>query len=428
MKFFLFSLGCKVNAYENDLLREAFSRASHEETKRIEEADVIVFNTCSVTATADQKSRQHLRKFRRLAPHAILVVMGCYSQGHSKEAATLGADIVLGTSHRGEVPSLVEQFAKDKKPILLLDRDARHERYEEYGTFALTDHTRAYLKIQDGCNHFCSYCIIPFLRGNSRSRAREDVLREAKRLVEEGCQEIVISGVEIGFYGMDLGDGSYHLGDLLRDILSENPSLPRLRVSSLNPSEIDDSFLSVIRDFPAFASHLHLALQSGSSAVLKRMKRPYDAALYRETLERIRDIRPDIAITTDVIAAYPEESEEEWQETIRFVKDCRLSMIHVFPFSAREGTYAATLPDLDPKIKKRRVEELIQVSKELHESYRSLFWGKTLPVLWEEDHPTEGYSLGHTSNYLLVKVPFTKPLKGKIVPVLYGPDVMADEF
>ncbi len=427
MKFFLFSLGCKVNAYENDLLRETFEKNGDTETRQVEAADIIVLNTCSVTATADQKSRQHLRKFRRLSPHAVLVVMGCYSQGHAQEAASLGADIVLGTSHRGEVPTLVQRFLHDHQPLVILDRDTRHESYEEYGAFALTDHTRAYLKIQDGCNHFCSYCIIPFLRGNSRSRAKEDVLREAKRLVEEGCQEIVISGVEIGFYGLDLGDGSYRLGNLLRDILTDNPTLPRLRVSSLNPSEIDDAFLSVIRDFPAFALHLHLSLQSGSSSVLKRMKRPYDAALYRSTLAKIREIRPDIAITTDVIAGYPGETEEEWQETVRFVQDCQLAMLHVFPFSARKGTYAATLPDLDPKIKKRRVEELLGVSKQLQETYRSRFFGQTLPVLFEEDLPEKGYSLGHTSNFLLVKVPYTEPKKGKIIPISYSPAVVMEE-
>jgi len=226
---------------------------------------------------------------------------------------------------------------------------------------------------------------------------------------------------------MDLGDGSYRLGNLLRDILTDNPTLPRLRVSSLNPSEIDDAFLSVIRDFPAFALHLHLSLQSGSSSVLKRMKRPYDAALYRSTLAKIREIRPDIAITTDVIAGYPGETEEEWQETVRFVQDCQLAMLHVFPFSARKGTYAATLPDLDPKIKKRRVEELLGVSKQLQETYRSRFFGQTLPVLFEEDLPEKGYSLGHTSNFLLVKVPYTEPKKGKIIPISYSPAVVMEE-
>lgn len=426
MLFYLFALGCKVNSYENDLLREALLKRGDIEAKAPENCDLIVINTCSVTSTADQKSRQHIRKFRRLSPNAILVVMGCYSQKNYEEAKTIGADIVLGTSHRKEIPDLIERFKKEKQPIIVVDVNNRHEKYEEYGSFALPNNTRAYLKIQDGCNYFCSYCLIPFVRGNSRSREKEDVLREAKLLVEKGYKEIVITGIEIGFYGLDLGDGNYRLGNLLYDILSDNPNLYRLRVSSLNPSEIDDSFLKVISDFPAFASHLHLSLQSGSSSVLSRMKRPYNAEEYYKKLEEIRKIRPDIAITTDVISGFPNESNEEFQESLEFVKKCKLAEIHCFPYSPRKGTYAYTLKDLPADIKKERNAAFIETSKELREEYRKLFYGKEIEVLMEDYDAKTKTCYGHTSNFLLVKIPSDTDLHDKIVKVIYSKENAAD--
>ncbi len=426
MNFYLFSLGCKVNSYENDLLREEFIKKGFSESIKPDDVDLIVINTCSVTSTADQKSRQHIRKFRRLAPNGILVVMGCYSQKNYSEASSIGADIVLGTSHRKDIVSLIEEYKKNKKQIILVDKDNRHEKYEEFGSFALPDNTRAYLKIQDGCNYFCSYCLIPFVRGNSRSRDRENVLKEAKLLVERGYKEIVITGVEIGFYGMDLGDGKYRLGNLLKDIFDENPTLYRLRVSSLNPSEIDDAFLNVIRDYPAFASHLHLSLQSGSENVLKRMKRPYTAKNYYETLKKIRDIRPEIAITTDMISGFPNESEEEFLESVNFAKACDFSEIHCFPYSPRKGTFAYTLDDLPFDLKKKRNLALIEVSSALREKYREKFYGKNVEVLFEEYDEKNEIAYGHTSNFLLVKIKTKENIRGKILNVVYSKDVAAD--
>lgn len=426
MKFYLFSLGCKVNSYENDLLREEFLQRGLEETQNPEEAEIIVLNTCSVTSTADQKSRQHIRKFRRLSPKATLIVMGCYSQKNYWEASSIGADIVLGTAHRKEISELIVRFQKEKEPIILVDKNNREEKYEEFGSFALPDNTRAYLKIQDGCNYFCSYCLIPFVRGNSRSRSRESVLKEAKLLVEKGYKEIVITGIEIGFYGLDLGDGSYRLGNLLRDILEENPTLFRLRVSSLNPSEVDGSFLSVIRDFPAFSSHLHLSLQSGSSKVLKEMKRPYSAEEYYQKLQQIRAIRPDIAITTDMISGFPTETEEDFLDSLSFAKKCHLAEIHCFPYSPRKGTFAYTLKDLPAEMKKERNARLIELSKELREEYREQFYGKELDVLFEEYDAKAGLSYGHTSNFLLVKVPSKSSLHGQIKRIVYSKENAAD--
>ncbi len=426
MKFYLFSLGCKVNSYENDLLREELLAEGNLESTSPENVDLIVINTCSVTATADQKSRQHIRKFRRVSPSGILVVMGCYSQKNYDEAASIGADVVVGTSHRKEILSLIKEYQDKKTPIILVDKNNRQEKYEEFGSFALPDNTRAYLKIQDGCNYFCSYCLIPFVRGNSRSRERENILREAKLLVEKGYKEIVITGIEIGFYGMDLGDGSYRLGHLLKDLLDENPTLYRLRVSSLNPSEVDQSFLDVIRDYPSFASHLHLSLQSGSENVLKRMKRPYTADEYFQTLTKIRQIRPDIAITTDMISGFCGETDEEFLESVNFAKKCELSEIHCFPYSPRKGTFAYTLKDLPANIKKERNLALIETSKELREKYREKFYGKEMEVLIEEYNEKEKIGYGHTSNFLLVKVPSEENIHGKILKLIYSKENAAD--
>src|SRR5574344_674676 len=375
MNFYLFSLGCKVNSYELDALRNAFESRGDQEAKAPEKADVIVINTCSVTSTADQKSRQHIRKMRRKAPASVLAVMGCYSELHAQETLAMGADIVLGTSKRHELLEDIALFQKNHEPIIDVKKEVRHEHYEEMGQMALADNARAYLKIQDGCDNFCSYCLIPTLRGNSRSREKDDTLREAKRLAENGYKEIVIAGIHIGGYGKDLGDGSYRLGHLLKDMLDVAPELARLRISSIEESEIDSAMLDLLKNYPQVVDHLHIPLQSGSSSVLKRMKRKYDTSAFLKTLSAIRSIRPNIAITTDIIVGFPEESDEEWQETLAFARAAEFAEIHVFPFSPRSGTYAATLPDTPAPIKEARVQELLALSKSLRLAYESRFLG-----------------------------------------------------
>jgi threonylcarbamoyladenosine tRNA methylthiotransferase MtaB len=424
MSYYLFSLGCKVNSYELDALRETLAKRGEKEAATPEEADLIVINTCSVTATADQKSRQHVRKFRRLAPNATLVVMGCYSELHAQEALTMGADIVIGTSDRAQTLADWDRFQKDRKKIVDVKPNVRQEGYEEMGQMALADNTRAYLKIQDGCDNFCSYCLIPYLRGNSRSRPAANALAEAHRLAEAGYREIVIAGIHIGFYGKDLGDGSYRLGNLLDDLLKENPTLFRLRISSLEESEIDDRVLALLKNHANVANHLHIPLQSGSSAVLKRMRRKYDTAAFLETLRKIREIRPDIAITTDVIVGFPGESAEEWAETMAFCQKAAFAEIHVFPFSAREGTPAFQMKDTDAATKEKRVHELLALSASLREEYEKTYFGREVEVLYENDK--EGFSYGHASNYLLVKTPSAKPLRGHTGSLRYGPDAKAD--
>ena len=427
-KYYLFSLGCKVNSYENNALGTAFKEKGFAEAEKPEDADVIVLNTCSVTGKADQKSRQHISKLKRANPNACLVVMGCYSQLHAEVAKSLGANIVLGSSMRDAVPSLVDTYFADpsQEAIVQVKKSVRHEDYDELGVTAFTDAARAYLKIQDGCDNFCSYCLIPTLRGNSRSRKPGAVLREAQALVNDGYKEIIITGIHIGGYGKDLGDGSYRLADLLEDMLKQNPNLFRLRISSIEESEIDDHFLALLAKYPNIVDHLHIPLQSGSSTVLQRMRRKYDTEAFIEKIRRIREIRPDIAITTDVIAGFPMESDEEWKETVSFCERVNFSEIHVFPFSSRPGTFAASLRDLDPSIKKARVHELLELSKKMREAYKERFYGKTMEILVEDYNEEKKMSTGHTSNYLLVQIPSEKPAHGSVESVIYNPSIAAD--
>ncbi len=425
-KYFLHSLGCKVNSYENAGVGTCLKKAGYEESKSEEEADVIVLNTCSVTSKADQKSRQHISSYRRNNPNAVIVVMGCYSQTHAEQASSLGADIVLGAADRSLIPSYIERFESDRQKIIDVKKSVRKEGYEELGANSFCENARAYLKIQDGCDNFCSYCFIPFLRGNSRSREPREVISEAESLVSAGYKEIVITGIHIGGYGKDLADGSYRFSNLIEDILDSCPDLFRLRISSIEESEIDEKLLELLRSRKNIASHLHIPLQSGSSSVLQRMKRKYDTDAFLRKLDLIRQSRPGIAITTDVIAGFPLESDEEWEETLRFCEKARFAEIHVFPFSSRPGTYAATLKDTDPHVKKARVAELLSLSSKLRKEYEEGYYGKKMPVLFEDYSAEKGLAKGHSSNYLLFTVHSDRPRHGEIEEITYEPSVAGD--
>ena len=425
-KYFLHSLGCKVNSYENAGVGTCMKKVGYEESKSEEEADVIILNTCSVTSKADQKSRQHISSYRRNNPNAVIVVMGCYSQTHAEQASSLGADIVLGAADRSLIPSYIERFKSDRQKIIDVKKSVRKEGYEELGANSFCENARAYLKIQDGCDNFCSYCFIPFLRGNSRSREPREVISEAESLVSAGYKEIVITGIHIGGYGKDLADGSYRFSDLIEDILDSCPDLFRLRISSIEESEIDEKLLNLLRTRKNIASHLHIPLQSGSSSVLRRMKRKYDTDAFLRKLELIRQARPGIAITTDVIAGFPLESDEEWGETLCFCKKARFAEIHVFPFSSRPGTYAATLKDTDPHVKKARVAELLALSSKLRKEYEEAYYGKKMNVLFEDYSAEKGLAKGHSSNYLLFSVHSDRPRHGEIEEITYEPSVAGD--
>ena len=402
MNFKVFSLGCKVNSYECSALSSLLLSKGYSEAKD-DDVDVVIINTCSVTATADQKSRQHIRKMMKNYPNAICVVMGCYSQGNmeyiSKE---IEPQILVGTSHRNEIPELIEEYLKNKKPIVKVDVNPRDFKYEELGVTSFSENVRAYLKIQDGCDNFCTYCLIPFRRGKMRSRSKDNVIAEAKYLISKGYQEIVLTGIHVGGYGRDLEGTSF--SDLV-DELCNLDGLNSLRISSIEESEIDDHLIDLVVNNKVLAKHLHIPLQSGSETVLKRMNRKYDKAQFLAKLQKIRKACPDIALTTDVIVGFPGETEEEFKETFDFIKECDFNMLHVFPFSAREGTAAYLMKNqVNPAVKKERARILIDLSNKLWDKYVDKFVSKDMEVLIEENLLDENASLGHTSNYINVKI------------------------
>lgn len=412
MNFKLITLGCKVNFYESNALREAFILRGYKENEN--NPDLIVINTCSVTSIADQKSRQIIRREKRKNPSSIVVVMGCYSQKNSQYIiSNCSADIVVGTSYRNKIFDLIELFNKEKQPIIRINDDVRHLPYESFGVFALPETTRAYIKIEDGCNNFCSYCTIPYTRGQARSRSKEEILSEIQFLITKGFKEFVLAGIHTAHYGLDLKNTSF--SDLVEEI-ANLPSLYRLRISSIEESEIDDKFIELLAKYKNIANHLHMPLQSGSKTVLQRMHRKYNVDDFVKKVEKIRKVRPDIAITTDVIVGFPNESDEEFNETVNFIKKIKFAELHVFPFSAREGTLAYKMENqIDPKIKNERVNILLNLSKELENEYRNKFIGEEMEVILEERNKKTNLLSGFSSNYLKLSVNLPDEYIGKIV-------------
>ncbi|MCQ2794098.1 MAG: tRNA (N(6)-L-threonylcarbamoyladenosine(37)-C(2))-methylthiotransferase MtaB [Bacilli bacterium] len=397
MKLITRSLGCKVNAYETGavaakLYQAGFKRGGDKHF------DVALINTCTVTHVASQKSRQHIRQLRKLNPNAIIVVMGCYANHHPKEVLKeCAADIVVGVNERKKIPTLIKNYqAKHKKLEAVQSVDyLRHKvKYEELGIAPLFENTRAYVKISDGCNNFCSYCIIPTTRGRLRSRDPRDILCEIRELLKRGYKEIVLTGIDTSSYGQEFKH--YRFADLLKDILTKFPKLYRLRISSTEISEIDHHFLTLLKQYPNIASHLHIPLQSGSDRVLKKMNRKYLTKDYLAKINAIRRIRPDIAITTDLIVGYPSEDERAFKETLKFIQKINFADMHVFPFSPREGTAAYLMKDLSPLVKKARVKKVMDIAKAMRANYIKHFLNKKLEVLFETNDS------GLTSNYLCV--------------------------
>lgn len=412
--FRTFSLGCKVNSYECSALSSTLLFRGYKEDK--ENPDVIIINTCSVTSTADQKSRQHIRSIMKDYPNAVCVVMGCYAQGNYEFISDeIKPHILVGTSNRHLIPDLIDEYYQTGNNIVKVDTNPRLYKYEELGVTSFSENIRSYLKIQDGCDNFCSYCLIPYRRGKARSRNKENVIEEAKYLISKGYKEIVLTGIHVGGYGKDLSDCSF--SDLVES-LSNLDNLYRLRISSIEESEIDDKLIDLVINNPTLAKHLHIPLQSGSETVLKRMNRKYSVNDFYQKIHHIHELNPDLALTSDVIVGFPGESEEEFKETIEFIKKCGFNMLHVFPFSAREGTLAYKMKDqIDPRIKKERARTLIDLSKKLWEEYTDRFIGKEVDVLLENYEPNENMGTGHTSNYIhvLIKGCVAKP--GDIIRV-----------
>lgn len=423
--FYACTLGCKVNAYETASLCSSLKKEGCVEAPDVESADILIVNTCSVTSRAGQKSRQHISSFRKRNGKAVLLAMGCYTQAYAEECADLGADIVIGTANRSKAALYLGQFLSNDEKIIDVKPSVRKEDYEELGESAYIENARAYLKVQDGCDAFCSYCYIPQLRGNSRSRDPRLVVEEAKALVASGYQEIVITGIHTGMYGNDLA-GDYHLTDLLRSIIDKCPNLKRIRISSLEEHELDEPFLRLLKESEVIVDHLHVPLQSGSDKVLKDMKRRYDTEEFLSRLAKVREIRPEIAITTDVIVGYPTEGEKEFEETLSFCEKAGFAEIHVFPFSSRPNTFASTLKDLPAPIKKDRVHRLLELSKRLRKAYEEKFYGRAMEVLFEEYDPATKTIQGHTSNYLLVRTSGEESQRGSMGFVTYDSSTASD--
>ena len=392
MKFQIITLGCKVNTYESEFIRENLLSSGYFYDEK--NPDIIIINTCSVTNMADRKSRKIVHKARREHAKAILVVVGCSTQNHQKDYEDMGIDILLGNREKSKIVFILKQFMKTHQPYSYFT-DERDLDFEDMKVEKFNTHTRAFVKIQDGCNNFCSYCIIPYTRGNIRSKDFESTIEEVKTLVANGHQEIVLTGIHTGSYS----SSGHDLSDLIEE-LAKIEGLERIRISSIEITELNDHFLDLLKREKKIANHLHIPLQSGSDVVLKRMNRKYDTHYFKEKIAQIRQIRPDISITTDCIVGHPYETKECFSDYVLFCQEMQFSKLHVFPYSMRTGTASASMPQIDETLKKERSHVLIELSERLEKRYYEKFIGRTLDVLMEE---YEGmYTTGFTSNYIKV--------------------------
>lgn len=414
------TLGCKVNHYETEAIWQLFKENGYSRTEFEKQSDVYVINTCTVTNTGDKKSRQVIRRAVRQNPDAVICVTGCYAQTSPAEIMAIpGVDIVVGTQERTKMLDYIEQYKTERKPINAVGNIMKNRVYEELDVPTFTDRTRASLKIQEGCNNFCTFCIIPWARGLMRSRDPEEVVRQAQQLVDAGYLEIVLTGIHTGGYGEDLKD--YNLAQLLRDIENNVKGLKRLRISSIEASQLSDEVIDVLRDSKIVVRHLHIPIQSGSDTVLKRMRRKYTMEFFANRLDRLREALPDLAITSDVIVGFPGETEEEFMETFNFIRDQKFSELHVFPYSKRTGTPAARMDNqVDEDIKNERVHRLITLNDQLAVEYASKFEDEVLEIIPEESYKLDSASNmveGYSDNYLKVVIPGSEDLIGKLVRV-----------
>jgi len=419
------TLGCKVNSYETEAIRGMFEAAGYEIVDFKEVADVYVVNTCTVTNIADRKSRQMLHQARKRNPNAIIAAVGCYVQAKEEELLNdSSVDLVIGNNKKSEIIKLVENYMSEKDNKKMVVDIGNEREYEELPIVSGMERTRAFIKIQDGCNRFCSYCIIPYVRGRVRSRNEEDIIEEIRKLAGIGYKEFVLTGIHISSYGTDKlnGEDSYKgipLANLIKNI-SHIPGVERIRLGSLEPGIITETFVREISEVKQFCPHFHLSLQSGSDTVLMRMNRKYTSQEYEEKVNLIRKFFEIPAFTTDVIVGFPGETEEEFKETMDFVKRIGFSHIHVFKYSRREGTKAAKMPNQIPEaIKHQRSSELISVAKKMSMDYKTLFLGKIEKILFEEEEEIDGikYQVGHNERYLKFALRSDESLINRIISV-----------
>lgn len=398
MKFNIITYGCKVNTYESTLIKEQLEENNFIYIDDYKNSDIVIVNTCSVTNTSDNKCKKMIRDVRRDNKDCVLVVCGCAAENHREELNNLDIDILIGNTGKNNLVKYINEFLNKKQKSSYFC-DTKNRTFEKMAVhnFSLT---RAFVKIQDGCNNYCSYCIIPYLRGNIRSKDINDAYEEINKLVKNGHKEIVLTGINTGAYGKETG--KYNLVTLIRKI-STIKKLERIRVSSIEITEIDDEFIEELKTNSKLCGHLHVSLQSGCDKTLKMMNRKYTKEEYLSKVKKIRISRPNINLTTDVIVGFPGENEEDFQESLSFCQEVGFSKIHVFPFSPRTKTKAASMPNqVDNKVKKERVHKLIDITKKLEESYYNKFKNQEVNVLIEEVNNNQ--SIGHTENFIKVVI------------------------
>ena len=411
----LHNLGCKVNAYETEAMQQMLEAAGYEIVPFTEQADVYVINTCSVTNMADRKSRQMLHKAKKQNPDSVIVAAGCYVQTKEKGVGEESIDIIIGNNKKHELITLLDEYFRDHgKMNALIDINAGKQEFEELYLDKPSEHTRAFIKVQDGCNQFCSYCIIPYARGRVRSRNLESVLEEVNRLAANGYKEVVLTGIHLSSYGIETGDTLLHLIQEIHKV----EGIRRIRLGSLEPKIVTEEFAKGLSELSKVCPHFHLSLQSGSLNTLKRMNRHYTPGEYLKGVEELRKAFVNPAITTDVIVGFPGETEEEFEETKEFLENIRLYEMHIFKYSIRKGTIAAKMPDQVPdQIKAERSDILLEMEEKLSREYREIYIGQEVAVLFEEEKEIlgESYQIGHTSQYVKVAYKTDKNLSNQIV-------------
>ncbi len=400
MKAAIHTLGCKVNIYESEYIINILKENGYQIVDFDSKADIYIINTCTVTNTSDKKSEKMIKRARKQNKDAIIIAMGCHAQ---IKGDNIDADIIIGNKDKSKIISLIEEYQENKnkiKRIYNLDNIS----FEDMYISSFNSHTRAFVKIQDGCDAFCSYCIIPYARGPIRSKDPKTVIKEITSLVENGYKEIILTGIHTGKYGKDI---NYTFEQLLKEIIKIK-NLYRIRISSIEINELTDPILNLIKDNQVIAKHLHIPLQSGSDKILKLMDRKYDLKFYKNRIEKIRKMIKDISITTDLIVGFPNENEKDMEDTLKFLKEIKFTKIHTFPYSKREGTKAASMENqIDETIKRKRVKTVLELSDQLEQDFYQSKLNETEEVIIEQTK--DGKSYGYTSNY--IKVEINSPLK-----------------
>ena len=411
-----YTLGCKVNQYETNGMMQKFQEAGYEIVDMDKDtSDICIVNTCTVTNMSDRKSRHALRKIKEKNPNAIIVATGCYAQVAKDEVEKMSEiDVVIGNDEKKEIIKYVEKFIQENRKIIEIDDIAKQKDFIDMGQITYTEKTRAVVKIQDGCNQFCSYCVIPYARGRVRSRSLESIVQEITEIAKKGIKEVVITGIHIASYGKDFHNEN-GLIELLEKINSIN-GIERIRLGSLEPKIMTEEFVQRLVKLRKVCHHFHLSLQSGCDEVLKRMNRKYTTEEFRTIVERLRKAYNDVMLTTDIIVGFPGETDEEFNKTYEYLKEIKFYKMHVFPYSPRKGTVATNMPNqVDGNIKEQRSKTLIELSNSNQKQYNEQYIGKEVEVLFE-DRENEFYK-GHTQNYILVKFKTDEELENTVKTV-----------